>query len=127
MRISDWSSDVCASDLGADVVCVDIDELAAKTTAVACEDHGVTARAHVCDVADRQAMEALAEPVHDDHGVLDVVVNNAGVGMSGRLADISLDELDWIRSINLDVVLHGLRLFQSPLALLARGHWVTTP
>src|SRR3546814_14776393 len=99
MRISDWSSDVCASDAGADVVCVDIDELAAKTTAVACEDHGVTARAHVCDVADRQAMAALAERVHDDHGVPDVVVNNAGVGMSGRLAAMSRDDWGWIRPI----------------------------
>src|SRR3546814_13722958 len=121
MRISDWSSDVCASDLGADVVCVDIDELAAKTTAVACEDHGVTARAHVCDVADRQAMEALAERVHDDHGVLDVVVNNAGVGMSGRLADMSPDDCEWIRSINLDGPVPGIRLFGGPDARARRG------
>src|SRR3546814_5126033 len=102
----------------------DIDELAAKTTAVACEDHGVTARAHVGDVADRQDMEALAERVHDDHGVLDVVVNNAGVGMSGRLADMSLDDWEWIRSINLDGVVHGCRLFGAPMAERGRGHVV---
>lgn len=112
------------AEAGADVVCVDIDELAAKTTAVACEDRGVASRTHVCDVADRAAMEALAERVHDEHGVLDVVVNNAGVGMSGRLADMSLDDWEWIRSINLDGVVHGCRLFGAPMAERGRGHVV---
>src|SRR3546814_15745193 len=69
-------------------------------------------------------MEALAERVHDDHGVLDVVVNNAGVGMSGRLADMSLDDWEWIRSINLDGVVHGCRLFGAPMAERGRGHVV---
>src|SRR3546814_17707348 len=69
-------------------------------------------------------MEALAERVHHDHGVLDVVVNNAGVGMSGRLADMSLDDWEWIRSINLDGVVHGCRLFGAPMAERGRGHVV---
>lgn len=112
------------ADAGASVVCVDLDEVAAKTTAVACEDRGVSSRAHACDVADRRAMEALAEHVHAEHGVLDVVVNNAGVGMSGRLADMSLEDWEWIRSVNLDGVVHGCRLFGVPMAERGRGHVV---
>src|SRR3546814_223265 len=44
--------------------------------------------------------------------------------MSGRLADMSLDDWEWIRSINLDGVVHGCRLFGAPMAERGRGHVV---
>jgi NAD(P)-dependent dehydrogenase (short-subunit alcohol dehydrogenase family) len=109
---------------GATVVCVDIDEVSAKTTAAACEDLGAAAAVHVCDVADRRAMDALAATVHREHGTLDVLVNNAGVGMSGRFDDMSLEDWEWIRSINLDGVVHGCHVFGRPMAARGRGHIV---
>jgi NAD(P)-dependent dehydrogenase (short-subunit alcohol dehydrogenase family) len=109
---------------GAAVVCVDIDEVGAKTTAAACEDIGASSAVYVCDVADRAAMEQLAAEVHRAHGVLDVLVNNAGVGMSGRFGDMTLDDWEWIRSINLDGVVHGCHAFGTAMAERGRGHIV---
>src|SRR5947208_4485029 len=80
---------------GARVLAVDIDWLAAERTAA---EFGSGA-ALQCDVADWEAVESLARRVHDEHGPLDVLVNNAGVGMTGRWADTSIEAWRLIRSI----------------------------
>jgi NAD(P)-dependent dehydrogenase (short-subunit alcohol dehydrogenase family) len=109
---------------GTNVLAVDIDETNAKTTAAACADHGVDATAYQCDVADRAAVVALAERVGREHGALDVLVNNAGVGMSGRFLDMTMDDWDWIRSINLDGVLNGCHAFVPAMIARRKGHVV---
>jgi NAD(P)-dependent dehydrogenase (short-subunit alcohol dehydrogenase family) len=100
------------------VLCVDIDAEAAEKTA-ACGEAGAAAHPLVCDVADWEAVRRLAEAVAADHGAPDVLVNNAGVGMTGRLAEMTVDDWRWIRSINLDGVVHGCLAFGP--AMLARG------
>lgn len=41
------------------------------------------AHSYVLDVSDADAVEAFAERVSDEHGVPDIVVNNAGIGQAG--------------------------------------------
>jgi NAD(P)-dependent dehydrogenase (short-subunit alcohol dehydrogenase family) len=69
-------------------------------------------------------MLALAERVHAEHGPLDVLVNNAGVGMSARFLDTSLEDWDWILSINLGGVIHGCHAFGPAMLERGRGHVV---
>lgn len=109
---------------GAQVLAVDLNGEAAEKTAVECAQIGPEARGMVCDVADAAAVQALAEEVHASRGPLHVLVNNAGVGMTGRLADMSLDDWRWIRSINLDGVVHGCRAFGPAMVEAGRGHIV---
>ena len=104
---------------GAGVLCVDIDAEAAEKTAARCSEAGADASALVCDVSDWDAVHRLAEEVRATHGPPDVLVNNAGVGMTGHLADMSVEDWRWIRSINLDGVVHGCLAFGP--AMLARG------
>jgi 2-hydroxycyclohexanecarboxyl-CoA dehydrogenase len=104
---------------GARVLAVDLVRDTAEKTAVACGEVGPEAHALVCDVADAEAVAALAARVHAEFGVLDVLVNNAGVGMSGRFTDMSIDDWRWIRTINLDGVVHGCHAFGP--AMLERG------
>ena len=113
------------AERGASVLAVDLDEVAAEGTAAECRQRGsAIAGARRVDVADRAAMEALAGEVHGTHGPLDVLVNNAGVGLTGRLTDTSLDDWQWIRSINLDGVVHGCALFGPLMLERGRGHVV---
>ncbi len=109
---------------GADVLCVDLDERTAKTTSDTCRDHGVDAAAYACDVADHAAIADLADQVGREHGALTVLVNNAGVGMSGGFADMTIDDWQWIRSINLDGVVNGCHAFGPAMLAEGRGHIV---
>ena len=107
------------------VLCVDIASDAAEKTAAACEEAGAaSAAAFTCDVADREAMTGLAAAVLDRFGPPDVLVNNAGVGMSARFNDMSLDDWNWIRSINLDGVVNGCAVFGPAMTAAGRGHVV---
>jgi NAD(P)-dependent dehydrogenase (short-subunit alcohol dehydrogenase family) len=99
---------------GATVVCADIDGEAAEKTAALCAEAGGTGRAERCDVTDAPAVAGLAERT----GPVGVLVNNAGVGMTGRFADMTVDDWRWIRSVNLDGVVHACAAFGP--AMLAR-------
>lgn len=105
---------------GARVVAVDIDGEAAEKTAAACGERGPDAAGFACDVADAAAVLALAEQVHETWGPLDVLVNNAGVALTGRWTETTVDDWAWIRGVNLDGVAHGCHAFGP--AMLDRGH-----
>ncbi len=72
-----------------------------------------------CDVSDERAMERLCDHVLRSHGVPDVVVNNAGVGIAGPFLETSTREWRRVLGINLMGVVHGCRLFGQ--AMVARG------
>jgi 2-hydroxycyclohexanecarboxyl-CoA dehydrogenase len=109
---------------GARVVAVDLDADTADKTAAACGEVGQEAFAESCDVADLDAMRALADRVHAAHGPLDVLVNIAGVGMSARFAAMTIDDWRWIRGVNLDGVVHGCQVFGPVMLAEGRGHVV---
>ncbi len=50
------------------------------------------ARIHFLDLADEAATEALADAVLDEEGGLDVLVNNAGIGVYGAVEQVPLSE-----------------------------------
>ncbi len=56
----------------------------------------------VCDVTDEAAVETAVAEVVDHFGQLDVVVANAGFGVSGRVEDLSAE--DWRRQLDTNVV-----------------------
>ncbi|WP_460947769.1 SDR family oxidoreductase [Okibacterium endophyticum] len=107
---------------GASVVVADISLEKAAATA---REIGATA-AHV-DVAELASVERLADTVLEQHGRVDIVVNNAGVGPSGDLAQMTIADWRWLIDVNLFGVIHGVTVF---LPLLESnphgGHLVNT-
>ncbi len=77
------------------------------------------AHAFTCDVSDPEAMERLASAVIGEHGVPDVVVNNAGIGIAGPFLDTEFSDWRQILDINVMGVVHGSRLFAQ--AMIDRG------
>lgn len=72
----------------------------------------VVTRATV-DVSKREDVERFANITHDACGgsAVDVLINNAGVGLSGGILDTTLDDWEWVLSVNLWGVIHGCHYF----------------
>jgi NAD(P)-dependent dehydrogenase (short-subunit alcohol dehydrogenase family)/pimeloyl-ACP methyl ester carboxylesterase len=112
---------------GADVLCLDVDLATAKETAEAAATHGSAAFPFQLDVADGLATGKLADQIRTEHGVPDVIMANAGIGVSGSFLETS--EEDWRRvlDVNLWGVVNTLRAFLPPLVERGEGgHVVIT-
>lgn len=71
------------------------------------------------------AFGAFAAQVQAEHGVCDVMVDNAGIGSFGEVVTTTETEWDRIVGINLLGVVHGTRLFaQQMVDAGKRGHIV---
>ncbi|SEE91780.1 SDR family oxidoreductase [Streptomyces sp. Ag109_O5-10] len=110
------------AEAGARVVAVDRDaEAAARTAELSRLVGAADAWAETADVSDEQAMEKLAEKVHREYGVLDVLVNNAGIGLSGSFFTTTTEDWRRVLDVNLWGVIHGCRLFGARMADRAQG------
>jgi NAD(P)-dependent dehydrogenase (short-subunit alcohol dehydrogenase family)/pimeloyl-ACP methyl ester carboxylesterase len=96
---------------GAELVVSDIDEAAVKETAAQIAARGGLAHAYVLDVSDTDAVEAFAERVSAEHGLPDIVVNNAGIGQAGQFLDTPAEQFDRVIDVNLGGVVNGSRAF----------------
>ncbi|MCX4455305.1 SDR family oxidoreductase [Streptomyces sp. NBC_01340] len=116
------------AEAGARVVAVDRDAQGAARTAEMSRLIGSPeAWAETVDVSDEQAMEKLAEKVADEYGVVDVLVNNAGIGLSGSFFDTTPEDWKKVLDVNLWGVIHGCRLFGRQMAERGQGgHIVNT-
>ncbi|WP_371578900.1 SDR family oxidoreductase [Streptomyces sp. NBC_01314] len=116
------------AEAGARVVAVDLDaEGAARTAELSRLIGAPDAWAETVDVSDEQAMEKLAEKVATEYGVVDVLVNNAGIGLSGSFLDTTSDDWRKVLDVNLWGVIHGCRLFGRQMAERGQGgHIVNT-
>ncbi|WP_340559566.1 SDR family oxidoreductase [Streptomyces sp. GSL17-111] len=115
------------AEAGARVVAVDRDGAGAARTAETARLVGAEeAWAEEVDVADERAMEELAARTAADHGVVDVLVNNAGVGLAGPLLDTTAEDWRRLLDVNLWGVIHGCRLFGRQMAARGQGGHIVT-
>lgn len=94
--------------LGATVHAADLDEGSANAVVAEIKAAGGRGTAHVTDVSDAAAVEALAERVFAADGAVDVLHNNAGVGHAGLVDETTLEEWQRVLGVNLMRVIHGI-------------------
>ncbi|WP_017935959.1 SDR family NAD(P)-dependent oxidoreductase [Nocardioides sp. Iso805N] len=109
---------------GARLALSDINEAGLAETVDAVKDKGAEVRSDRLDVADRAAFEAYATEVLAHFGVVNVVVNNAGVALAGDLVDLEWQDIDWIIGINFWGVVHGTKFFLPALIESGDAHIV---
>ncbi len=116
------------AEAGARVVAVDRDaEGAARTAEMSRLIGAPEAWGEAVDVSDEEAMEKLADRVATEYGVVDVLVNNAGIGLSGSFLQTTSADWKKVLDVNLWGVIHGCRLFGRQMAERGQGgHIVNT-
>jgi NAD(P)-dependent dehydrogenase (short-subunit alcohol dehydrogenase family) len=112
---------------GARLAVVDIDEAGLEAFSGQLELMGVEVYPHVADVSDAAAVEKLCDDVYRELGRVDVLYNNAGIGMGGRFEDVTLEDWEWIVGVNLWGVINGCHCFYPRMiAQGGGGHIVNT-
>jgi 3-oxoacyl-[acyl-carrier protein] reductase len=73
------------------------------------------AMAYAVDVADADAVAAMAKQVLADFGTVDILVNNAGLTRDGLVMRMSNDDWDTVLDTNLKGAFHTVKAFQRTL------------
>jgi NAD(P)-dependent dehydrogenase (short-subunit alcohol dehydrogenase family) len=106
------------------LVDLDADGLAGLRCELAESDSRRPLTTHVTNVADRERMRDLAREVHDAHGAVHLLINNAGVAYEAAFPQTSLEDWDHVLDANLWGVVHGCHFFMPYLARSERAHIV---
>lgn len=107
---------------GARVAAVDLrPEGLAQTAALA--NGGADLSTHVVDISDRAAVEALPHDVRASHGVVDAVVNNAGIIQPFvPIADLDYAAIERVLNVNLMGTIYMVKTFLPLLAERPEAH-----
>jgi len=100
-----------AARRGADLAICDVDDAGLTEVEASVRGLGRSVIARHVDVADSDQMRDFAELVHGEVGAVDLLVNNAGVGLAAGFLDTELEDWDWILPINVMGVVHGCHFF----------------
>jgi len=98
-------------DAGMRVVVADIDLEGAERVAEAARERGAEAIAVEVDVADRIAMDALAERAYEEFGEVNLLCCNAGVIIEATIEDSTDADWEWLFRVNVMGVVHGAQAF----------------
>lgn len=104
---------------GARLYLCDVDEAALARAAA--EIGGAVVLAEGVDVSKREEVAAFARAVHAKEDAADLLINNAGVGLAGGILDTSLEDWEWVLSVNLWGVVHGCHYFVPRMVEARRG------
>lgn len=92
---------------GAKVIIADIDTDASNLVAEKIKEIGAVAKVIQTDVARRSDVEKLINETKAEFNKIDLLINNAGIGIDGEFKDMTLDHWRRIIDINLWGVVYG--------------------
>lgn len=102
----------------------DINEKGLSETASMIETGGVPVSTHIVDVSKLDQVKRLAEDAVARHGSVTHLINNAGVGVMGTFEQLSIEDFEWLMSINFWGVVYGCKVFLPILRLQESAHIV---
>ena len=100
----------------------DIDENGLKDTAIDLRDYPVRVTTHVVNVSRRDEMYRYADQCVKEHGQVNLIMNNAGVGLGETVDAMSYENFEWLMNINFWGVVYGTKAFLPYLKQSGDGH-----
>ncbi len=111
---------------GMKVVVADLDGEALDATVGELEAAGAEAVGTRCDVADHDQVQALADLALARFGQVNILCNNAGVGIPTATHKMKLADWRWIIDVDLWGPIHGIDVFLPLIEEAGEGHINTT-
>lgn len=91
------------------IVLIDIDETCLQTILTTVKEMGAEAIAIHADVSLQTEVEKAVQAALDTYGSIDLLVNSAGVALSGKIWELPIQEWDWIVSLNIMSQVYTMR------------------
>jgi NAD(P)-dependent dehydrogenase (short-subunit alcohol dehydrogenase family) len=111
---------------GMKVVLADIDEAALSNHVDQLAGAGHSVLGVPTNVADWDAVQALADATLSAFGAVHILHNNAGVVVSGPIAELSLADWEWVLGVDLWSVIYGIKAFLPLIKRAGEGHVINT-
>ncbi len=115
---------------GMNIVVADIEQKALDRAVATLEEDGINAIGVVTDVSDAESVQALADSAYEAFGHVDMLFNNAGVGVKEadrKIWNLTANDWSWGYSVNVMGVANGIRAFvPRMLADDREGHIINT-
>lgn len=99
----------------------DVNEAGLAETAATARQHGVKVTTTKVDVASREAMYAWADEVVRDHGLVNIIFNNAGVALGATVEDMDYTDFEWLMGVNFWGVVYGTKAFLPHIKTAGEG------
>jgi NAD(P)-dependent dehydrogenase (short-subunit alcohol dehydrogenase family) len=109
---------------GAIIWIADINEQGLQQTAQRVRQQGATCHSAICNVASSTDVKKLAKAVHAQHPAVDILINNAGIGVAGRFVDTTLKTWNNVLDVNVKGVMLGCHVFAPNMIAKGGGHIV---
>lgn len=106
---------------GADLVLCDVNTEGLAETEKSAVALGRRVMSRRVDVSSAEEMRSFADSVHQEIAAVDILMNNAGVGLGAGTLHTSLEDWRWIIGINLWGVIHGCHFFVPAMVKRGRG------
>lgn len=109
------------ADEGARLSICDVDALGLAETAALVRARGAQVHERAVDVSSREAVEAYAEDVLTRYGAVHLLVNNAGIALTGDVEDLELKDVERVMDVDFWGVVHGTMVFLPHLIASGEG------
>lgn len=118
----------CLADRFAEEGCIlvltDVDKTALDKTARELQAQAVDVKTYVVDVSRQKSVEKMAAEVVDSLGGIDVLINNAGIGILGELVETPIETWKKLMAIDFWGALYHVYAFIPSMIQAGEGHIV---
>lgn len=112
------------AEAGAELIITDINGEALEQAVAKLKALGATVHSRQMDVSLRPAVDELAEWVGRELGDLDVLINNAGIGHTGEIAETPIEQWKKLMAVNFWGPLYHVYAFLPAMMRRGEGHIV---
>ncbi|CAG0898883.1 unnamed protein product, partial [Cyprideis torosa] len=110
---------------GCEVICWDVDEEANRETVQGIREGGGRAWGYTVDVTKKQEVKRCAKEVLEEHGPVDILINNAGINSKDSVLDLSEEFIEKVFGVNILSHFWTVRAFLPSMLSRDKGHIVS--